>query len=176
MTDRLRSSAVVRYAITCRDLNFARQVCDLLLTEQPDTTSTHYWAYHTAAVTAYARPFTEMRPLGKLPGSELRFLSREERSLHELVLEERSTARAHSDISTNPVLFSPAAATVGQDDPHAREPFFGVMSDPWPPHRWEDLKALTDRLCDHFMGEAFRLIEQLGGRDALTHAVMIEIE
>jgi hypothetical protein len=176
MTDRLRSSDLVRYAIAWRDLNFVSQVCDLLLAEQPDSTSTHYWAYHTAAVTAYARPFTEMKPLGRLPGSELRFLSREERQLHDEVLQERKTARAHSDVAANPVLFVPGSATVGQDDPLAGEDWFGVVSDPWEPARWEGLRALAVRLCEHFMQEAFRLVEELGGSEALTHAIQIEID
>jgi hypothetical protein len=42
--------------------------------------------------------------------------------------------------------------------------------------KWDALQSLARRLFDHFMDEAFRLVEELGGSDAMTHAVEIEID
>jgi hypothetical protein len=167
---------IVRFATAMADMQAATGACDLLLAERPDPTDAHYWAYHTAAVNAYARPFTRMEPIGKLPDSVREILTPDERKLHAQLLHDRMTASAHSDLSAKPVLFVPGGATVGQSDAIAGEDGFIIPNTHWEFETWAAIRALTLRIAEHVEREAFRLVEEVYGDLALTAMFEIPID
>src|SRR5229473_2833751 len=158
-----RRRSLARYAIALTDIHLATQTCELLLEERPGLADPKYWAYHTAIVNAYARPFTENKPLGQLPENIMRILTPEERELHREILEDRKTASAHSDLSAKPVYFMPRGAELGDTGEHAESSGFVIARTAWEFDRWEKVLALTKRVGEHIQGEAFKLVEDLYG-------------
>jgi hypothetical protein len=171
-----RKRSLVRYAIALTDIHLATQTCELLLEERPGLADPKYWAYHTAIVNAYARPFTENKPLGQLPESVVRILTSEERALHKELLDDRRTASAHSDLSAKPVYFVARGAELGETGERAETSGFVIAREAWEFSRWEEVLALTKRVGEHIQGEAFGLVEELYGDLYAPKPIEIEIE
>jgi hypothetical protein len=167
--------SLVRFAIALSDIHLATQTCDLMLAERPGLADPHYWAYHTAIVNAYARPFTENKPLGKLP-DVVRILTKEERELHEQLLEDRRTASAHSDLSAKPVYFTPRGAKLFETGTISEGGGFATAKMAWGFRTWEEVKALTMRVGAHVQGEAFRLLDEVYGDLYAPGSIRIEID
>lgn len=112
---RERRRRLCRFALALSDLSASTQSCDLMLTERPGMGGAHYWAYHTAIVASYGRPFTENKPLGRIPASSvLRTLTPEQLELHDELLENRNSVAAHSDLRARPVYYMPKGAKMGE--------------------------------------------------------------
>lgn len=115
-----------------------------MLAERPGLADAHYWAYHTAIVAAYGRPFTENKPLGRLPAAPvLRTLTPEQRELHEAILENRNAVAAHSDLRARPVYYMPKGAKLGETGDRAMGGGWVTSNQAWSFNRWERVKELT---------------------------------
>jgi hypothetical protein len=158
------------------DLKSATETCDLMLSERPGYADPHYWAYHTAIVNAYARPFTENKPLGRLPESVVRDLSPAERDLHDEIIQDRLTASAHSDLAAKPVLYMPRGARLFETGERSVGGGFVTSKTAWTFDRWGQVKALTQIVGSHVQTEAFRLLEQTYGDLYMPEPIRIEID
>jgi hypothetical protein len=165
-----------RFAIALSDLALATDTCRLMLEERPGLEQPRYWAYHTAIVNAYARPFTENKPLGKLPESVVKILDTEERELHEEILVDRKTASAHSDLAAKPVWYMPRGARMFETGLDAEGGGFVTAKTGWTFNRWERVEALTQRVGGHVQAEAFRAIQQAYGDLYAPNPIQIEID
>jgi hypothetical protein len=168
---------LVRFAIAMSDVRVATETCDLMLVDRPDpVTDPRYWAYHTAIVNAYARPFTENKPLGKLPASVVKILTRGERDLHDQLLDDRKTASAHSDLTAKPVYFMPGGAKLEQTGQIADSGGFIISKTAWGFATWEAIKVLTLRVGAHVEGEAFWLLKEVYGDLYAPTMIRIEVD
>jgi hypothetical protein len=141
---RERRRRLCRFALALSDIHASTQACDLMLTERPDMGDPHYWAYHTAIVAAYGRPFTENKPLGRVPASRLLgTLTQGQRELHEEILENRHTVAAHSDLQARPVYYMPKGAKIGETGMRSEGGGFVTSNMGWTFDRWERVKKLT---------------------------------
>jgi hypothetical protein len=166
---------LAHFAIALSDLSLATETCELMLAERPSLSEPRYWAYHTAIVNAYARPFTENKPLGKLPERVVKILTPEERELHEEILVDRKTASAHSDLAAKPVYYMPKGARLFETGEHA-EGGFATSKTAWGFERWEQVHALTKKVGSHVQSEAFRLVTEAYGDLYPPHPIKIEVD
>lgn len=171
-----RRRALCRFAIALTDIHGATQTCELMLEEKPGLADPRYWAYHTAIINGYARPFTVNRPLGKLPESVVRILESEERSLHNDILRERDTAAAHSDLDARPVYFAPRGAKMLETGEKFDSAGFVTGKTAWTFELWERVHQLTNRIGEHVQAEAFNLVEQVYGDMYAPEMIRIEVE
>jgi hypothetical protein len=166
---------LARFAIALSDLALATQTCELMLSERPGLADPRYWAYHTAIVNAYARPFTENKPLGKLPESVVKILTPAERELHNDILHDRKTASAHSDLSAKPVYYVPQGARLFETGQHAGGGFITSRT-AWSFDLWERVLALTQKVGGHVQAEAFRLVDEAYGGLYAPDPIKIEVD
>jgi hypothetical protein len=167
---------LARFAIALSDLALATETCELMLTERPGLAEPRYWAYHTAIVNAYARPFTENKPLGKLPESVVKILDADERELHNEILIDRKTASAHSDLAAKPVYYMPRGARMFETGEHAEGGGFVTSRTAWTFDRWERVHALTQSVGGHVQGQAFRLVTLVYGDLYLPEPVAVDVD
>lgn len=152
-----------RFALALSDIKAATDACDLMLSERPGMADPHYWAYHTAIVASYGRPFTEMKPLGQLPASPiLRSLTADQRELHDEILDNRHTVAAHSDLRARPVYYMPKGAKIGKTGMRAGGGFV-TSNMAWSFDRWERVKELTMVVGSWVQGEALRAADAIYG-------------
>jgi len=146
-----------------------------MLTEKPGFADPHYWAYHTATVNAYARPFTEMKPVGKLPdGVALRNIAPVLLDMHKQILRDRQMASAHSDLSERRVQYVPSGASIGSTK--ASGGGFVTRKTAWGIGEWEIVRELTMEVGSRVQAEAFRLLEEVYGGLYLPGPIDIPIE
>jgi len=156
------------------DIHSATEACDLMLAERPSMGDPHYWAYHNAAINSYGRPFTTMKPVGKLPSSVLRGLSTRQKDLHHEVLEHRNTMAAHSDLTAKPVYYLPKGAMIGETGMRADGGGFVTSNQGWAFGMWEEVKDLTMQVGAVVQAEALRLVDLVYPPDFYA-PTMIEI-
>lgn len=171
-----RRRELCKYAIALSDIHLATEICDLMLEEQPGLADPHYGAYHTAIVNAYARPFTENKPLGRIAPSVRKILSADERELHDELLVERHTAAAHSDLTARPVYRVPRGAKMFETGKRSEGGGFATGRIAWGFDRWARVKALTMTMGSHVQGEAFRLLDVVYGDLYVSEPIEISID
>ena len=106
-------------AVARTDMRAALAACEmLLLLPDEEWGADPYWALHQAVVVAYGRPFSDNKPQGKLPARYSRFDDSRGRELHKMLIEERNTAVAHSDLEHKQVLiYAPGTLHPGTGKP-----------------------------------------------------------
>lgn len=156
---RERRRSLCRFAMALSDIHAATSVCDLMLEERPGMGDAHYWAYHNAIINSYGRPFTTMKPIGKLPTSVLRGLTPRERQIHDDILEHRNTMAAHSDLNAKPVYYMPKGAAMGETGMRAEGGGFVTSNTGWSFALWAEVKELTMVVGSVVQAEAMRLVD-----------------
>jgi hypothetical protein len=155
-----RKKMLFKLVIARVDMLTAEQTCELLLDLTPDPGSPLYVALNNALVVAYARPFTNNKPLGALPARWQRFGDARQSELHADLLAARNRVVAHSQMFDGKVVIVPRGSRFSPGDPPMLEAV-GIAVDMFAPDVISDIRDLCRSLRQRIHEEAERLLDIL---------------
>lgn len=154
-----------RLALARSDIAAALAACDQLveLSAHEQLAGDIGTALMNSLIVSYARPFTEGRPLGKLPDKWSKFSSRHDQETHALLMDLRRQTVAHNDSTLRKVYVAPAGGPLFETGQHTTG--LGVAVTSWvpSPERVAAARQLCMTLGTRINDEVERLLDELYG-------------
>lgn len=102
-----------RLIVARSDIGAAQSACELFIEMVDDVNHDLYYPLFTSIVVCYARPFTNNKPYGALPGKWENFEDGKMKSTHDALIKARHELIAHSDMAARKAKIVPPKVVIG---------------------------------------------------------------